>query len=161
MLGVAILAMGFFAFNTYIYEEKQSDELPLVDGVYLGHLHAFMDNNTALEFDDVRWLSGDEGIRAAIDAGLCTQDSRDECLPNDYIITNDEVKNIRVPVQPSVRIIMQTWKMQETGEVASREISLDELSVLINDSSLHWYKLPYRITVSEGSVSLIEEVYVP
>jgi hypothetical protein len=131
------------------------------DGEHLGFIHAFTDNNTAIDFDESLWLTGTEAEDAAIRAGLCDEETRGDCLPNDFFIENAEVQDERVAIAPGVKISMQTWKMEETGEVAAREISLSDFAALIDDPAAHWQELPYRITIDNNMVTNIEEVYIP
>ena len=55
---------------------------------------------------------------------------------------------------------MQTLYAEQES-VTRREITTAQFTSLINDASLHWNKLPYTITVENGLVTLIEEVYIP
>ena len=162
MLGILIVVIcGFYALNSYIYQQKQGPVVQLSDGEHLGFVHAFTDNNTAIDFDDASWFTGAAAEDAAIRAGLCDDETRDECVPNGFFIENTEAKTERIAVAPNAKVSMQTWKMEETGEVAPREISLGDFAALINDPAAHWQKLPYRITVDKNVVTGIEEVYIP
>lgn len=136
-------------------------QAPLGDGRYLGYLRGLDDIGFSLVFDDAVWLTGKAGEDAAIEAGHCTEATRSECLPNDYFIKNAVASGVRLPLDPDAQAFMQTWKMEETGEVTRREIGLAELAGLINDAALHWRSLPYDITVRDGVVVTIEEVYIP
>jgi hypothetical protein len=158
---VVVLVGGFFVLNSYIYDQKQGDAATLVDGEHTGFIRAFIDNNVALSFDDAQWLTGKEAEDAAIEAGHCTEETRAECLPNPFFIKNASSKEERVPVDESVEVTLQTWKMEETGQITAREVDFAEFAALINDSSLHWRSLPYRLTIANGVVTRIEEIYLP
>jgi hypothetical protein len=159
---VTILVLGFYALNSYIYNEKQGSEpVVFIDGEHFGFIRAFTDNNTAFDFDSAIWLSGKDGKDAAIAAGVCTEETRTDCLNNDYFIENTSIKSVRVVVSPDVQVFMQTLKMEETGEVTEREISLENFAELVNDEALYWNSLPYKITILDNSVIKITEVYVP
>lgn len=158
---LVVICAGFFVFNSYIYEQKQGVSADFPDGKYLGFIHALTDNNTSMDFDDAVWLTGTDAEDAAIRANLCTEETRTDCAPNDYFIENTSQKDERVAVSSQARVIMQTWNMEATGQVADQEISLDEFSRLINDPKLHWNKLPYEITVRDNTVSKINEIYIP
>ncbi len=161
-LALVVLVGAFHALNTYIYKEKQGDDpKSFADGEYLGFIHALTDNNTAMDFDDGVWLTGPTALEAAIQAGLCTEETFESCLPNGYFIENKEEKNERLTIDPNALVLMFTWEMEETGEVAGREISLAEFATLINDETLHWHHLPYSIVVQNDTVTRIEEVYIP
>jgi hypothetical protein len=131
------------------------------DGKYLGYIHRVDMGNLILVFDDAVWLTGKAGEDAAIEAGHCMQATRSECLPNDYFIKNATVADELLLMDQSVLLFMQTWKMEESGEVAAREIGLADFAGLINDRSLHWRQLPYTITVEGGKIMRIEEIYIP
>jgi len=131
------------------------------DGKYLGYVRRVDVGDRILVFDDAVWLAGKAGEDAAIEAGHCTPATRSECLPNDYFIKNTTVADELLLMDQSVLLFMQTWKMEESGEVAARAIGLADFAGLINDRSLHWRQLPYAITVEGGKVTRIEEVYVP
>lgn len=165
MYGVAVglfaLLGAFYALNTYIYNEKQGERVQFSDGEHLGFIHTITDNNTAMDFDDAVWLMGKVAEDAAIEAGFCTEETRVECLPNDYFIHNEKEKDVRLVIDSRAIFFLQTWQMPERGEVAKREISLSDFAALINDPTLHWSKLPYTITIKDGIVTRIEEVYIP
>ena len=127
----------------------------------LGFIHALTDNNTAFDFDDATWLTGAAAEDAAIEAGLCTEETRGECTPNDFFIKNEVVKDERLVLDPNTLVLMMTWRMEETSEVAPHEISLADFATLINDPALHWSSLPYAVVVADSVVVQIEEVYVP
>src|SRR3989344_3027470 len=75
----------FLASITFI----PANSAALRDGEYLGFIHAVGAGSRAyIEFDDAVWLSGAAGEDAAIVAGLCTEETRSECLPNDYFLKN-------------------------------------------------------------------------
>jgi len=133
----------------------------LRDGEHLGFIHAVGAGSRAyIEFDDAVWLSGAAGENAAIAAGLCTEETRSECLPNDYFIENSSALDETVPLEANARMFMQTWEAGDQG-IMEKETGLADFAALINDSALHWSKLPYTITVEGGAVTRIEEVYVP
>lgn len=158
---IVVLVGGFLVLNNFIYTEKQGEQVAFDDGEYLGFIHALTDNDTSLDFDDALWLNGEAAQNAAIETGLCTEETREECTPNDYFIKNEIEQNEHLGVSPYVSVVMQTWRMEETGQVMAQPITLTEFSELINDSSLHWDNLPYRVTVVDKTVTRIEEVYVP
>lgn len=163
LIAVALLLVGgFYAFNSYIYEEKQADLMPApTDGEHFGFIRAVVDNQTAMDFDGAVWLSGTAGEEAAIRAGLCTPETRSECLPNDFYIENISTETRRFTLSPETRVFMQTWGMEESGEVATREVPLAQFAELINTPELHWQSLPYMVTVTEGVALFIEEIYIP
>lgn len=132
----------------------------LADGTYLGFIRLVSDDS-AIAFDDAVWLTGEAGEDAAIAAGLCDDSSRAECLPDGFFIENTDPSASLIALGSSVRIVMQTYRMEESGVVEPQEIDLDAFERLVNDTAAHWNDLPYEITVEDGAVGLIEEVYVP
>jgi len=123
-----------------------------------GFIRALTDE--AILFDDARWLSGTAGEDAAIAAGICTEETRSECLPNDFYILDQHKATTTIPLSKDLVIYMLTWHSEEES-VKRQTIRLGEFTGLINDRNQHWNQLPYNITVKDGEVIVIEEVYVP
>ncbi len=163
ILILLIVVVGlFYALNGYIYNEKQGAETPaLSNGEHLGFIHALIDNNTAMDFDDAIWLTGTAAEDAAIAAGICTEETRNECTPNGYFIQNSTRDDARISIDPQTVVVMQTKNMEETGGIEAKQISLTEFASLINDQNLHWNELPYTITITNNTVTRIAEVYIP
>jgi hypothetical protein len=158
---IVLLYVGFQILNSYIYSEKQAETTLFPEGAHFGFITSFTDNGTALDFDSATWLTGEAADDAAIRAGFCTEDSREECLPNGYFIENEVQETDRINVADNPEVFLMTWRMEETGQVTQRPVPFPEFVALINDGALHWSELPYVITVSENTVTRIEEVYVP
>lgn len=131
------------------------------DGKYLGYIHDVSAPDLTILFDDAVWLTGVAAQDAAIEAGHCTEANRSECTPNDYFIKNEKVRDEILSLGQNALFFMQTWKMEETGEVTEREIGLNDFAKLINDLALHWRALPYNITIQNGEIIRVEEVYIP
>lgn len=162
ILGIAVVVIvGFYAVNAYIYKEKQNKEIVFTDGEHFGFVREFLDNGEALDFDSAVWLTGKEGEDSAIRAGVCSETTRVDCLPNEYFIENTLKKNERISVRSDAEVIMMTWKMEETGEVKESLIPLSEFMLLVNNPNLRWNKLPYTITIYNNKVTKIKEVYIP
>lgn len=154
-------AAFWFGGNSAVAPNDMGAQPTFRDGKYLGYIHNVDVLERRILFDDAVMLNGVAAQDAAIEAGYCTEENRPECTPNDYFIKNAEVRDETVPLDPNMLLFMQTWKMEETGEVAMREIGLNDFAKLINDASVHWSQLPYTITVQNGKVTQIEEVYIP
>lgn len=118
------------------------------------------DGGYVLVFDEATWLSGKEGQDAAIAAGLCTEETRAECLPNDFFILNSSTSTSVLRIASQAVIAMQTLHMEAEG-VKESQISIEEFAVLMGDTALHWTKVPYQLLLEGGEVTIIEEVYVP
>ncbi len=140
---------------------KNSGLTALRDGEYLGHIHQIDAQKMTLAFNEAVLLTGKPGQDAAIEAGHCTEKTRAECLPNDYFIKNIGVSDQIISISQNAHSFMQTWKMEETGKVMTREIKLSDLAELINNPSLHWQILPFNITIQNGEITHIEELYIP
>lgn len=115
----------------------------------------------SLTFDDATWLTGTAGEDAAIRAGICTDATRAECLPNDFFIENTDTSTVSLPVSSTVKVVMQTWQMEEMGQVAPHAIPYSEFKTLVNSNQKHWSALPYTITLINHKIVRIEEIYVP
>lgn len=112
-------------------------------------------------FDRATWLTGPDAEDAAIQAGFCTEETRSECLPNNFFIENVDRNVTELALSEDVTVTLMTWQMEETGAVIDRTVPLETFQALIQDESLHWNTLPYTVTVTEGLVSRIHEVYIP
>lgn len=125
-----------------------------------GFIRSLDTEKRMISFDDALWLSGRAGENAAIAAGLCTEEARSECLPNDYYIYNESKITTTIPLAENLTVYMVTWNAGEQG-VKRQFIKLDDFVKLINDNSLNWNQLPYNVTVKNNEVIMIEEVYIP
>ncbi len=125
-----------------------------------GFIRSIDMENRSISFDDALWLSGTMGENAAIAAGLCTEETRSECLPNDYFIYNEAEIATNIPLASNIAVYMVTWNAGDQG-VKRQFIKLDEFAALLNNPAQHWNKLPYNVSVKDNEVIMIEEVYVP
>ena len=125
-----------------------------------GFIHEVHAEDQTILFDDAAMLTGEAAKDAAIRAGVCTEATREECTPNDFFIENVDDGLEELHVDENVVIQMVTY---ETGEPESQEepISFSEFSELINNRTLHWRELPYRIQMHGNTVIKIEEQYIP
>jgi hypothetical protein len=125
-----------------------------------GFVRSLDSTKREIVFDDALWLSGETGENAAIAAGLCTEETRADCLPNDFYIYNDAEIGEVIPLASNITVYMLTWNAGEEG-IKRQFIPLAEFTKLINDSTAHWNKLPYNVSIKNGEAIMIEEVYVP
>jgi hypothetical protein len=126
----------------------------------LGFIRSANPSIRTVAFDDATWLSGKAGEDAAIKAGVCTENTLNECLPNDYYIQNESTTTAPLAIDPHVEITMQTLH-EETEGVKPTTISFADFAKLIDDPSAKWNTLPYTITRMNGTVTKIAEVFVP
>lgn len=125
-----------------------------------GFIRSLSTASSTLQFDDAQWMTGTTGEDAAIAAGICTEETRSECLPNDFYIGNVDTKPATIPLATNLTIYMLTWNAGDQG-IKRQSIRTNEFAALVNDDSQHWNKLPYNVTVKNNQVIMIEEVYVP
>ena len=125
-----------------------------------GFIRNLATTTPAIAFDDARWLSGKAGEDAAIAAGICTEDTRADCLPNDFYILDQYKKTEIIPLAPNAIVYMLTWHAEAQG-VKRETIPLRTFTTFINDPQPHWNQLPYNVTIQDGKIIMIEEVYVP
>lgn len=157
----ALMLLGAFGYLLYQEANQEVENAGIADGTYIGFIHDVDLSGSRLAFDDADWLTGTEGEDAAIRAGVCTEETRRECLPNDYFIENKLASDRSMPVDNDVVVILETFSMEKTGQIAPDEMSIGAFAALIQSPTLHWKALPYRLTVSNHVVTRIEEIYIP
>lgn len=168
ILTLGVLGAGYYFYNNKNKEEylpqenenKIAESLFFRDGTYFGFIHGVDVEKEEIQFDDAVWLSGVQGEEAAIKAGHCTEETRFDCLPNDYFISNSSVKDEVLSVDSSVVLFMKTWEVGNSG-ILDKEIGFSDFAKLVSDKSAQWDKVPYNVTIQNGKVTRIEEVYVP
>ncbi|MFZ2555990.1 MAG: hypothetical protein WAZ27_01515 [Minisyncoccia bacterium] len=128
--------------------------------IAFGYVRSADAGGRSIEFDDAAWLSGKPGEDAAIAAGICSEETRSDCLPNDFYIYNEEKITTNVRLAQNVAVYMVTLSA-ETNGVKREYVSFETFAKLVNDSALHWQKLPYNVSTQNGEVIMIEEVYIP
>ena len=156
---VVVLCLLSVAFVMRQGSTTQSESTPESSDVRFGFVRTVTGDATLL-FDEARWLTGKEGEDAAIAAGICTETTRNECLPNDFFIGNDATTTTLLVLSENVVIALLTLHMEEEG-IKENLIDVAEFAKLINDPALHWNTLPYQMIVENGEVTILEEVYVP
>lgn len=163
LLALLALVPIFFWVNDYIYQEKQAEPLSLADGTHLGFIRALTDNGTRMDFDDGVWLTGEAALEAAIAAGECegVEQTYDNCAPAGWYIQNTDSTPESVGITSGAEFIMWTYEMETRGEPASIPITRELFGSLLGDAGAHWDELPYTITIENGTVIRIEEVYIP
>lgn len=113
-------------------------------------------SNPAVTADYARFLSGAEAAAAARAAG-------DEVPPNDYYITNSNPTLRTLPVKPGLKVSLLSrpdGSMDVEGYVVSFAAwARNWTSPTEGNSAIR--SGPYWLTVSDGTVTAIEEQYLP
>lgn len=157
--GRALIKVGDIEEGT-AEEEGFRGNFQTLFAIDFGYIRSLNTASSTLQFDDAQWMTGTAGEDAAIAAGLCTEETRAECLPNDFYIGNTDPDPVTIPLAQNLTIYMLTWNAGDAG-IKRQSIRLNEFAALINDTAAHWNKLPYNVTVKNNAVIMIEEVYVP
>jgi hypothetical protein len=157
--GRALIKVGDIEEGT-AEEEGFHGNFQTLFAIDFGYIRSLNTASSTLQFDDAQWMTGTAGEDAAIAAGLCTEETRAECLPNDFYIGNTDPDPVTIPLAQNLTIYMLTWNAGDAG-IKRQSIRLNEFAALINDTAAHWNKLPYNVTVKNNAVIMIEEVYVP
>jgi hypothetical protein len=130
----------------------------IIDGRFFGYVRSVTAN--AVVFDEAEYLTGADAAAAAEAAG------EESPPPNDFFIRNTDTATKRIPISddPDVRI---------QGDVPQAGIGLEPVdlrqwvSLLAGDTDaidFAWYgqgTLPYWITIADGTIDSVEEVYLP
>lgn len=133
---------------------------PVSTEMKFGFIRGFDATTRVLLFDDARWLVGREAEDAAVAAGVCSDEKRDECTPSDYFIVNEATTTEQLTFSIDTHIALMTLNAEEYG-VQETRVSLDEFAKLLNDKNAVWSSLPYQLLLENGEITIIEEVYVP
>lgn len=161
ILGLLVIVISGLVVAVKNVNLSNSPDMPNGGKVELGFIRAVnLGGDDTLLFDDAIWLSGREAEDAAIDAGLCTNDTRSECLPNDFFILNVSKETETLEIDPRARFFTKTFDAEDTG-ILDKEINLARFAGLINDTQAYWNKLPYNVTVKNRRIIKVQEVYVP
>jgi hypothetical protein len=115
-----------------------------------------------LDIDYVQWLTGDAAEKAMREDGRCPKTG--ECIVyDDYYIRNQNPLIRTLEIAPEVKIVMQTYDAERTGNVMNnQEISLDQFKGIF--SSKEWSHLkdaPYIVEISNQQIIKITEQYIP
>lgn len=159
LLGVAIFIFTYYFLNfNFSPPQKNFTESTTLFG-FIASIQK-ESGKTFVLFDNAEFLTGREAQEAAIRAGVCTEETRDECTPNDYFIENIDTRTQKIELSEDVSISMETYVSGIPGD-AKEPISLVTFTEIINDPSLHWNKLPYWITLQNSKITQIKEQYIP
>jgi len=118
------------------------------------------ENGTQVTFNEAVWHSGDEAIEAAIQAGVCTEETRDSCTPNDYFIEIIDAPVLTYMLNSDTRVVMMTYRDDINTPLTPNEIPATDFMYLLQNGESVWSQLPYRITIFGTQIANVEEVYV-
>jgi hypothetical protein len=110
-----------------------------------------------VEFDLIQFLTGDEAIAAH------DEDHPDDPggPPNDYYIVNDNPRLRRLPVTDDVEVIVLDWE----GGFEPQTTAFADLPALLAaytwDDTGETMRGPFWLTVENGTITAIEEQYIP
>lgn len=130
------------------------------DGRYFGFLRRITAGRPVrVDFDVVQFLTGEPGLRAAIEDGAEPADS--DGLTNDYYIRNRSPDVRSVELADDVRITLVTC----VEECRSVDAELSELTALLQGSrDERFYGTPdslFDVTLRDGRAALVDEQLLP
>ncbi len=118
----------------------------------------------ALIIDYAEFLSGDEGVQAAIEDGELPADQAEEGLPNDFYIRNQNPQLRTLPVADGAPIYL--FDYTTTGEFDFDAVNLDTLVRIMEtgDSSAYYSSLtdyPVWLVVNDNTILQVTPQYLP
>ena len=114
-----------------------------------------------LVIDYAQWLTDKAASKAATEDGFI---ARGQEVENDYYIRNNNPKLRTFEIDPSVKITMKTWKMDQTGQVGPKSITLAQFKNIYTSADSNSEVLtgaPYWIELKNNKVTSITEQYIP
>jgi hypothetical protein len=162
ILILVALTTGYFIYKKRM-ETEQKNKAALeyspeekIDGQYIGLIKFLTllpdSTNYSLGLDNVEWVN-------------CG--GSDEDCPNGYQITNNEEEILTFKISPRVKIKLQTYSHQVSGNDIgnynwNEDIALEKFASLFNESGNYDPKnLLYSVTLKDGAISEITEQYQP
>lgn len=115
-----------------------------------------------LGIDYIQWFTGDAAEKAMREDGECSPGG--ECLVlNDYYIRNVNPLIRTFETAPGVKIFMQTYDIENTGDIQwNREITLTQFkNIFTAKPSSHLKDVPYIVEIENKQITKITEQYVP
>lgn len=139
-------------------EEPVPDGPPVPeDGRHPVYLTGIDVGARSLAFDEIEFLVGEE----AAAAHRADDPDAVEGPPNDYLIVNDQVEVIGMPVADQVEVTVVDW----AGSLESQPIAFEDLPGALADDPAtddQWLgPTPFWLTVADGTVTGIEQQYLP
>ena len=114
-----------------------------------------------LDIDYIQWLTGNVAEKAMREDGECPKTG--ECIVlNDYYIRNQNPLIRTFPISPDAVITMQTYDMEETGQIAPQEISFAQFSWIFTPKVNSRLKsVPYIVEIGNNQIVSVNEQYIP
>jgi hypothetical protein len=132
-------------------------EAALEDGRHPAFVKSVDVAGRSVEFDPIQFLTGDEATAAYV------EDHPDDPggPPNDYYIVNDNPRLCRLPVADNVAVVVLDWE----GGFKPQTAAFTDLPALL--AAYTWpdtgetMRGPFWLTVENGTITAIEEQYIP
>jgi hypothetical protein len=139
-------------------EEPVPDGPPVPgDGRHPVYLTAIDVGARSIAFDEIEFLVGEEATAAY----RAHEPDAVDGPPNDYFIVNDEVEVIAMPVADQVEVTIVDW----AGSLESQPVAFEALPDALADDPVpddSWlWPTPFWLTVADGTVTGIEQQYLP
>jgi hypothetical protein len=159
LLPIVIVATSIMFAAWWVFDYQDTPSEPPRTSERVGYILAIesLDKNYSIQFDEVALLTGEQAVAAALRTGVCTEETRDDCAPNDYFIDNKGAlaTSLKLDRKP---VVMQIQKGTST-------LGKSSLTELVNESekdSSHLRERLFTITLDEEmTVTNIEELYLP
>lgn len=130
-------------------------ESVIEDGRHPVYLTAIDVAGRTVEFDLIQWLTGEE----ARDAWTAENPDMPGYPPNDYFVVNDNPRLRVLPVSSDVpvTVLEHGW---DPASVTFEDLPAFMAEDLFPEDGFLWHN-PFWLTVSDGTVTVIEEQYTP
>jgi hypothetical protein len=155
IVGASILFASWWVFD---YTDSFSSESTITTE-RVGYILAIeaQEKGYAIQFDEVALLTGGEAVAAALRTGACTEETQDDCAPNDFFINDNSALATSLQLHKKITVV----RIQE-GTSTAVESSLSNLLEQMEQGSYDWRRQLFRVTLDESlSVVKIEEIYLP
>lgn len=166
---LALVLLGAIGVSVYALrgtKVTETAELPVVEKPVtekqIGYIKSVYTkgNKEYLDIDYIQWLTGEEGIDAAIEDEECTR--REDCLPNGFYIRNQNPKIRTFEISSNVEVRMQTLSWAPDGNFNFNEsISYERFKDVFSRNVRSLQELLYNITIQNSVITKIVQQYVP
>lgn len=128
----------------------------LADGTYFGYVMAIGIGDRTITIDIAELLTGDAAVKAAIEDGAL--EAGETSIDNDYYVRNKNPKLRTIHVGPTAPVNV----LSSSGGSDLHAGSLVQLAeALTNVGGDDGPRLPVQIVIATGTVTRIDEVYLP